>query len=640
MSTLEIQTLSEENVGYYQTNTCEFSYINVMSKNFDNFDVEYLPDASSRIKCHGKINGVDIVQSKIKVYIGTNLNLDLLIQSFFWLFVIYLIPKSREENNFRYVTPSIFIIVLLTTILHFSGENQFYKSLNQNFDSTITTSNFLILSLIVTIFFVFQIVFDLLKTRYLKLLNYFPYLFLFVGTYNTLNLNFFFILISILGLISLFEKNINIKFTILYLIFSIMFLINSENVNLYFDVDKLKGLMNSSQTYYSQIFWIALVYLFLIGLNKIFKDSINRIDLDLLKNNFLISAGIMVILGVFSAVNPIISFFTYYYFGLNKFGMKYINSIEGNTWRGLSASAEAVGEYLVFTLVFLVLIYQLKKFQFNFFQIILFIPIIYGIIRANNVAAIVSGLGLLIIYFLNKYIQFKNKILIISLLFSAIFILFFFLNRYYFVDYTTKGLLYHATLSAELNPELTENQWGISAAEEMNFGLVLEKNEEQDFLSTSLNFLLDNYTYGGDIKYIPNVISIISFVSVIINRSEKWGIFIAKYDPNLFELLFGYGPSQLGEYYLGHETKFNDGLYLPHSSLLDLLIFIGLFGILGILYFSLKIFKNNYSNYIYSYSLIFLILNLLKSDSILYLNSFVLCYFIFNLYKNEEIKFK
>ena len=117
-------------------------------------------------------------------------------------------------------------------------------------------------------------------------------------------------------------------------------------------------------------------------------------------------------------------------------------------------------------------------------------------------------------------------------------------------------------------------------------------------------------------------------------------IFIAKYDPNLFELLFGYGPSQLGEYYLGHETKFNDGLYLPHSSLLDLLIFIGLFGILGILYFSLKIFKNNYSNYIYSYSLIFLILNLLKSDSILYLNSFVLCYFIFNLYKNEEIKFK
>ena len=98
MSTLEIQTLSEENVGYYQTNTCEFSYINVMSKNFDNFDVEYLPDASSRIKCHGKINGVDIVQSKIKVYIGTNLNLDLLIQSFFWLFVIYLIPKSREEK--------------------------------------------------------------------------------------------------------------------------------------------------------------------------------------------------------------------------------------------------------------------------------------------------------------------------------------------------------------------------------------------------------------------------------------------------------------------------------------------------------------------------------------------------------------
>ncbi len=609
-----------------------------MPKNISNFEVEYLPDASSRIECHGKINGVDLFESKIKVYVGTNLNLDLIIQSFFWLFIISLIPKSEEKKNFKFVIPSMFFITLLITMLHFNGENQFYKTLNQNFDSGIYDSNFLMFSTMITVFLVFQISLELLKTRYFKILNYFPYLFLYVGAYNTLNLNFFFILISVLGLTNLFERKVNIKFSIIYLIFSIMFFINSENIDSYFDVDKLKGFMNTSQTYYSQIFWISLIYLFLVGIENIFKETINNIDFDLLKRNFVISGGILVVFGIFAAINPIVSFFTFYYFGLNKFGMKYINSIEGNTWRGLSASAEAVGEYLVFVLVFVILVSQIKKLNFNFLEVLMILPIIYGIFRANNIAAIISGSILLTIYFLNKYLKFKKKVLVISLLFGALFIIFFFLNRYYFVDYSTKGLFYHATLSAELNPELTENQWGISAAEEMNFGLILEKNKEQKFLSTSLDFLLDDYTYGGDIKYVPNLLSVISFFSVVINRSEKWGIFLAKYNPNIFEFLFGYGPSQLGEYYLGHETEFNNGLYLPHSSLLDLLIFIGFFGVLGIVYIFIKTFKNNYSNYLYSYSLVFILVNLLKSDSILYLNSFILCYFIFNLYKKNEIK--
>ena len=52
-----------------------------------------------------------------------------------------------------------------------------------------------------------------------------------------------------------------------------MFLINSENVNLYFDVDKLKGLMNSSFILFTNILDSSSLS-FLIGLNKIFKDSI------------------------------------------------------------------------------------------------------------------------------------------------------------------------------------------------------------------------------------------------------------------------------------------------------------------------------------------------------------------------------
>ena len=60
-----------------------------------------------------------------------------------------------------------------------------------------------------------------------------------------------------------------------------------------------------------------------------------------------------------------------------------------------------------------------------------------------------------------------------------------------------------------------------------------------------------------------------------------WGIFIAKYDPNLLETIFGYGPFQLNEYLYGEKVFLDvpyyklESLFLPHSSLLDVLIFFG-----------------------------------------------------------------
>ena len=83
----------------------------------------------------------------------------------------------------------------------------------------------------------------------------------------------------------------------------------------------------------------------------------------------------------------------------------------------------------------------------------------------------------------------------------------------------------------------------------------------------------ESITKIRDIKYLPNSVALISTVSLPINRSEKWGIFVAKYNPDLQSLLFGYGPQQITEYYLSHKTKYNSGLVLPHSSLLDYLIF-------------------------------------------------------------------
>ena len=60
-----------------------------------------------------------------------------------------------------------------------------------------------------------------------------------------------------------------------------------------------------------------------------------------------------------------------------------------------------------------------------------------------------------------------------------------------------------------------------------------------------------------------------------------WGIFIAKYNPTFVEAVFGTGPFQLNKYLYDHDIKLDvpnaklQSLFLPHSSFLDLLLFIG-----------------------------------------------------------------
>ena len=108
-----------------------------------------------------------------------------------------------------------------------------------------------------------------------------------------------------------------------------------------------------------------------------------------------------------------------------------------------------------------------------------------------------------------------------------------------------------------------------------------------------------------------------------------WGIFLAKFDPNILEALFGSGPQQFNEYLYGEEIYLDvpdykiNSLYLPHSSFLDFVIFFGTIGtalILIIVFY--KLYKSE--NKLFVYLTIYLLINFLKSDSILYINSFIL----------------
>ena len=151
----------------------------------------------------------------------------------------------------------------------------------------------------------------------------------------------------------------------------------------------------------------------------------------------------------------------------------------------------------------------------------------------------------------------------------------------------------------------------------------------------------DYLTKSCNLKFIPNPVALISFISIIINRSEKWGLFLAKYDPDVKEFLFGYGPVQFNEYYSSLTSLNVSGLILPHSSLLDLLIFSGITGVTGILIYFIYIIKTYQEGGSFViYLLFFQIVNLLKSDSITYVSSLFLLIFTIFLVKNSHKIFK
>ena len=630
-------SIEESTVGYYQTNTCDFSLQEILSKNFNNNKIEILPDKNSTVKCFGKINGVDYFSDSIKVYVGTNMNVDFLLQSLFILLLVSTIPTSGNSKKIKMFFASVtFFCGLL--YLHLKGEQIYYEYFSKNFNLSFSVDNYFLLSLFLICMLTIAIFNDLMKDKFSNFLNYLPFMFLFVGTFNTLNINIFVLFLAFIGFNSFLENKFNKRYFFVYLVFSVIQIFNFKESSLLFDVDKLKGFVNSSQTIESLIYWIIIFYFLICGILYLINESKEFFNLDLFIRNLLISGSTITAIGFLSAINPFLNFITYYYLGLNKAGIKNLNSIEGNTWRGIGSSAEALGEFYGFVILITSLGILAKKIKFNKVTMLLLVINFYGLYETNNFAALLSLLILISFYILINFKMLNRlSILTITLIF-AIFISLFASTISY--ELYSRALLREGYIASDLNIELPKDQDNNTAVDNLNFGEILLYPKDQTNISNSLYLFTERFTKVKNIKYIPNEIALVSFVAKTINRSEKWGVFLAKYNPNLGNFLFGYGPNQLSEYYLGHKTKANTGLVLPHSSYLDFLIFYGLFGLLFITFIISRILYSNRKNYFYLILSIYLLINLIKSDSILYVASFTLFIFIINFYKieNESIK--
>ncbi|MBC8480331.1 MAG: hypothetical protein H8D44_02525 [Actinobacteria bacterium] len=642
---VEPQRITNEFVGYYQSNTCDISLLEVYAKNIGNKNtISYSNNYYAGTECFGKVTGLDKIGDRFIVSIGTNTSLLFLIQSIIWLLFILLIPPKHNKTNS--IKLPILILPLLFTFQHIS-EARFYERLNiyyKNISEGIM-GNYHLLGMFLIYLFLFIALNDLLTQRQETIINYLPFGFIFIFTLGGMNINFYLIILSYFGFKNILKSESTFLFNGIYLIFSFVWIIlGNRDTNSFFDTDKLRGYINSSNNNLSLIFWVTTIFLVLNGMFYLYRHS--NIEIGKLKYNFLITGFLTFVFGTLGSVSPLINFFNNHIFGQNKRGISNLTSIAGNTWRGFSASAESLGEFYGFVIALFIILYTRNKHSISKFEYIMLGFVMLGLYRTNNFAVILSVILILAVFLIeHRIINRKNKSIIYCLTFGVIVVGVYFLLNNLNYEYLSTQLLYEASLHSNFFT-YTDN-YGKSLQIETLF------NEEriyylinilgEDSVSTSLQTLSEIFYQKFNIPIIPNLVAFISMISLLINRSEMWGIFIAKYSPNTLEAMFGYGPNQLNSYLYNQQVRLDvpldkiTGLYLPHSSVLDITLFFGLIGLVGGIVLLVTSIINRSENSEYKYLLVFLAINLLKSDSILYINSFMLLSLSFYLVRTKKM---
>ena len=156
------------------------------------------------------------------------------------------------------------------------------------------SNNYYLIILFFSIYLIF--VFISLKDSYIeeKFLNLVPFTFLFIGTFNGFNLNFLVLIISFFGLKNLiYKKNVLVGYNIIYFLLSIIWVFTSSRENnSFFDGDKLRGFINSSNSFNSLIFWVILFFLLLNGF--IYLINVSNVNVKTVVKNSVLSSGIVV----------------------------------------------------------------------------------------------------------------------------------------------------------------------------------------------------------------------------------------------------------------------------------------------------------------------------------------------------------
>tara|TARA_B000000532_G_scaffold243647_1_gene240308 strand:+ start:61 stop:1992 length:1932 start_codon:yes stop_codon:yes gene_type:complete len=584
-------------LAFYEINTCSISLFEFLSNNLnvvyqDHYKIRF--NDYSSIKCFGTITGIDQIGHVFYISIGTNVLINLFLQSFIWLTIISLISVNKKYRiSIKDGVASLFSSLLLCFGIY--SESRFYEKKFFEIDLSIFTSYryFLIYFLFLNFF-----IFTIIQSRKDKIIQYLPFMFVFIGLYSGLNFYIYSLFFTTLGIRSIFTNKTYLKFLGILNPILLVWIYFSIGNNFYLDPDKIRGLSNTSFGATSIIFWSYSIYFIAIGIKEFTKKRLGDFKIHLLVNKFIYSSLIIMTLGYLGSGNPLINFLNYYFLGLNKYGTDNQSLFgfdkwnERIAWRGFFPSAETIGEYFALSLL-ISFVYYLNIKKLDLKIILLLIPLT-GLLASNNKAAMVLLTACIFLKTIKTFNIYRSyKIIFFSFTFLMLIYFMGFGNLGYSIDFTSRNFINIGNDYAASN------------------------------ISSSLEYLnkIDNYSIFGV------AILIIGQVSFLINRSELWGIFLARYNPDLINVIFGSGTYSLAKHYsemsisrYKYATNIEMGFLLPHSSVLLILLFFGLLGVFSFFIF-ITARLNHFRKHDYDYYLFGLLLtvSLLKSDSILYM---------------------
>ncbi len=600
--TLQAEKITSD-LSFYEINTCNVTFTNFILNNSNTIyqnHYKFETNNYSSIGCYGKITGITQIGDEFSISVGTNSFVNLIIQGLFWIVTFWIIKKPDKHyspKNFLNICSILFTCFIICYLI--STEARYYEKTLYflNLDSKRAY-----LPIFLILIFLTTNLMDVLNKRFFTLLHFLPITFLFIGAFSGFNLNIYLIPLTYYGFIAIFEGKINSKILVLLSLLIFSWSINGIGGNFYLKPDKIRGFTSAFYNYDSVLAWSILFFLSVFGLYYLVISTKDNLNFSTFRNNFLYTTIPLLTVGLIGANSPGINFFSLYYFGQQKVTTTQINPFAFNewneklAWRGFSSSAETAGEFYGIALLFCIFT-MLYKRKLDFFNLSFLIISTIGLYFSNNRASFLMCVFGVII-FLNSRLEIsksmKYGMIFITLIGAIIFI----------------GIDNFTYIYSYFSVSIQANNYSF-----------------QDINSSFVYLLNDKFM---EAKFFTIIFAVFSFVGFIFNRSELWGIFFSRYNPNFFEYWFGSGPLNFGQFYGETQIRETSSFLMPHSSYLSMLVFFGLFGTLfSLIYLLVRAFILRKHIDVFGFVMLFFIfINLIKSDSLNYINSLMLYLFI------------
>ena len=105
--------INESNLDYYRSTTCNISLFEVVRENLNNeVKINYYSNNYVRADCFGKVTGLDLINNKYQVSIGTNSLFTFTLQAAVWCLVLnaFIVGNKKKITLSAIVPLSLFFV--------------------------------------------------------------------------------------------------------------------------------------------------------------------------------------------------------------------------------------------------------------------------------------------------------------------------------------------------------------------------------------------------------------------------------------------------------------------------------------------------------------------------------------------------